>query len=843
MPMRSLTLFLAFCAFATSVFGQAVRWEPATGRLSYNQVNELELIFEDCEPSGDPALPHVTGLDMQVNGSSSNMTVINGHISQTVAITVNVRATQKKPITIPAFSVATSKGTLQVAAANYQVGDATVGSTNLALNDVASGTIDVPKEVWAGEVFRLEYDLSIIRRYLYSPNGTAPEWDSAPLTVEDWSRPEVFQSNAGGDQRVVFSYKTRAMTRKPGTISLNSVSQTVNLVTGTSGNNFFFSQPSLQPFTIASSRPSIVVKPLPQNAPESFKGAVGHFTLDSKVVPNTGMVGEPITWTLTLVGNGNWPDIKGLPPREVSRDFRVVQPQAHRTMKDNGLFDGSISEDVVLIPTQPGTYTLGPLSWSYFDPSKGDYQTITTPKVVVTVAAAPTQPTPPPSATGTSPTISGTNPSSSPETVVAPVAPSPIPRDPLPENALASLPWNARVFTLALLAPLPCLLIVWLLLALRRAQATDPNRRLRSAAAKLRTILDDVANARDSAAVHRGLQAWQRESAILWRFAPVVPRPQDFIAAAPQDDANAKAWAQLWNETERVLYRSNEALPGDWVARARAALDRKPAPSFSPLQLFRLKNLLPFAAAWLIFALGAPHAKAAEASGSQSYRSGDFAAAEKSWQTALQAHGNDWSARYNLSLALEQQSRWGEASAEAIAAFVQHPNDPAVRWNLAFAIDHAGFSPDVMTGFLSESPAYSVARLLSPAGWQRAMVIASTVFAIGILLILLRFYAPLGRWSSITGLAIAILSIGAFGFGAISLNRYQETGDTRSVIIWKPSLLRSIPTEVDAQQKTTPLAPGTIAIVDKNFLTWQRLSFPNGQTGWVRQEDVVRLWE
>jgi len=844
--MRFLrSLFLMFCALAgCSAWAQSVHWEPSTGRLSFNQFNELQLIFDDCEPAGDPALPQVPGLEMQAIGTSSNMTVSNGHISQSVSITVNVRATKHQPITIPAFSVATNKGNLQVAPATYQVGDATVGSSNLALNDVASGTIDVPKEVWAGEVFKLNYDLSVIRRYLYTPNGSRPEWDSSPLTVEDWGqRPDIVPINTGGEQRILFSFKTRAMARKPGEITLNPVTQTVNLTTGTTSYGFF-AQPNLQPFTITSSRPTIKVKPLPENAPDSFKGAVGHFTFDSKVVPTTGAVGEPITWTLTLSGTGNWPDIPAMPPREVSRDFRVVQPQAHRTMKDNSLFEGSLSEDVVLIPTQPGNYTLGPLSWSYFDPAKGEYQTISTPKVVVTVSAPAAQPTPPPSANQNASSASpGASTSSPSEPVVAPSAPSPIPRDPLPAADLAPLPWNHRVFTIALLAPFPCLLLIWLVLALRRASATDPNRRLREAATRLQTIIDEIANARDGAGVHRGLQAWQRETAILWRFAPVVPRPQDFVSASLKNDATAKIWEQLWTESERVLYRSNEALPSDWVSRARDALQQKPAPSFSVLQLFQLKNLLPFAAAWLILALSVPHLVAAEISAAQSYREARFADAEKSWQTALQAHANDWSARHNLSLTLEQQSRWGEASAQAIAAFVQHPSDPAVRWNLAFAIDHAGFTPEVITGFVADSPIHSVARLLSPAEWQRAMVLASVLLAAGLLLMLLRFYAPFGRWSTYTGMIVVVAAALSLALGWAALSKYQETGDARAVIIWKPSLLRSIPTEVDAQQKTTPLAPGTIAIVDKTFLTWQRLSFPNGQTGWVRQEDVVKLWE
>jgi hypothetical protein len=43
-------------------------------------------------------------------------------------------------------------------------------------------------------------------------------------------------------------------------------------------------------------------------------------------------------------------------------------------------------------------------------------------------------------------------------------------------------------------------------------------------------------------------------------------------------------------------------------------------------------------------------------------------------------------------------------------------------------------------------------------------------------------------------------------------------------------------------QKTTTLAAGSTALADKEYLRWIRLSFPNGQTGWVPRSEVTYLW-
>jgi hypothetical protein len=71
---------------------------------------------------------------------------------------------------------------------------------------------------------------------------------------------------------------------------------------------------------------------------------------------------------------------------------------------------------------------------------------------------------------------------------------------------------------------------------------------------------------------------------------------------------------------------------------------------------------------------------------------------------------------------------------------------------------------------------------------------------------------------------------------------YGITADTRAVVVWRAGILRSIPTEADVSQKTTPLAAGSAAIADKAFLGWIRVAFPNGETGWIQRGEAVFLW-
>jgi tetratricopeptide (TPR) repeat protein len=264
-------------------------------------------------------------------------------------------------------------------------------------------------------------------------------------------------------------------------------------------------------------------------------------------------------------------------------------------------------------------------------------------------------------------------------------------------------------------------------------------------------------------------------------------------------------------------------------------------PRFTPLQLFRTRNLLPFAAAALLSVLAAAEGRADP--GQAAYARGDFPEAERQWRQAVDARGDDWAAHHNLALALSQQSRWGEAAAHAASAFVQHPRHDSTRWHLALFSERAGVAPGALAAFIAPSTFHSVARALSPAEWQRVLVVCAWTAAVALFCFLFAAYQRAARGVRVVGWTLLGLALLGAVSGGIGVGAYGNAADARAVIIWKPSVLRSIPTEVDTAQKTSPLAAGTIAVADKTFLGWRRLAFENGQTGWVRQEELVPLWK
>lgn len=850
-PRFTFLLFFASLVIAliagTTLRAQTVRWDPPSGQLGYNQVSELALIFEECEPDGGaPEIPAVDGLVFGRPSQSSETSMINFKVSRRFVLTYPVRPSKRSTIAIPAFTIKTDKGALRVSSASYSVGDATVGNSGLSVTDISSAKLNVPKNTfWAGEVFPIAYELSVIKRYFHSP-ASAIDWQPAPLVVEDWSKPEPSETMLKGERRFLVTQTTRAYAKQPGSFSIKSAQQLVNLNVGTVGFGLF-AQQSVEQRVLATDPLDLTIKPLPA-APTDFSGAVGNFALVSKVVPTSPAVGEPVTWTLELTGVGNWPDISGLPQREVSSDFSVVQPKSKRAMKDNSLFEGTLTEDVVLVPNQPGTYKLGSVKFTYFDTASGSYKTITTEPVTITVGPAaatplapqtngPVQFSLPPAGSNAAPALNLPDP-------VAPTPPENLPRDPLTESSRGFAPMPTdRLVVFSLLSAVVGPLLVWLTLAALRSRTFDPQRRRREARAALAGVLDRMRTVGpDSAARNAQLRLWQLHTAALWEIphaAPGAPLVHTAIAARAKDAAGA--WSALWAEADRAQHSRDTALPTDWPLRAEGALQAVRVPSWPLFSLFAPRHLFPFLFVALVLSVLFVPSAARAATAPEDYRAGRFPAAESTWRKAAAADPRDWTLRHNLGLALAQQDRWAEATAHWTAAFLLAPSDVNTRTDLTLGLQRSGMAPPELVEFSRGEGRYALARAASPGTWQLALIGAALLIAVALVLLLLKGYRRVGYWARPTALSVVILAIVLAAAATFSLRTYGQLAHPDAVMVWRASTLRSLPTEVDTQ-KTTALSAGSIATVDKTFLGWSRLNFPGGQTGWARTDDLVRLY-
>lgn len=121
---------------------------------------------------------------------------------------------------------------------------------------------------------------------------------------------------------------------------------------------------------------TIDIKPLPEPKPATFTGAVGKFTLKETLSPDQLRTNEAASYVLTVSGTGN---LKYITAPEVTFPIGIdaYSVKSSDDVKVSGsTYTGSFTATYPLMPTEVGSYTIGAVDFSYFDPSTGQYHTL-----------------------------------------------------------------------------------------------------------------------------------------------------------------------------------------------------------------------------------------------------------------------------------------------------------------------------------------------------------------------------------------------------------------------------------------------------------------------------------
>ena len=131
---------------------------------------------------------------------------------------------------------------------------------------------------------------------------------------------------------------------------------------------------------------TVNVKPLPANKPAGYANAVGTFTLKSGMNATEVKANDAITITLEISGTGNMKLIRN-PEIEFPNNFEVYDPSIKNSLNvtTNGL-TGIRKIEYMAIPRYEGSYTIPTVEFSYFDPGKNRYETLTMPEQKLRIA-------------------------------------------------------------------------------------------------------------------------------------------------------------------------------------------------------------------------------------------------------------------------------------------------------------------------------------------------------------------------------------------------------------------------------------------------------------------------
>lgn len=345
-----------------------------------------------------PALPDLQGFDIVGSSSSSQISMINGDISSQLVYSYRLRPYQAGDLVIDPIDVmlngqvfATDPITVHVTQGTGTAAPAPQTSPPQARLPVESV---LPGEELSGQDLFVTAEVDDPTPYVGQQVVYTFRLYQA---VNPWGQPQYeapsFQGFWAEQQSDQQEYRVQAAGRiyqvsEVRTILFPSVVGPVTIEPArlTTPGSFFRSGRTLQTDPVV-----LDVQPLPPNAPESFAGAVGQFALTGAVDSQQGRVNEPLTWRVTLSGRGNvnaapdpaWPEMSGW------RDFESAA--SIHTEVQEGQVVGSRVYERLLVPSKEGESAIPPLTYTFFDPVAGEYQTVSTEATPVLIAPGVTE--------------------------------------------------------------------------------------------------------------------------------------------------------------------------------------------------------------------------------------------------------------------------------------------------------------------------------------------------------------------------------------------------------------------------------------------------------------------
>ena len=131
---------------------------------------------------------------------------------------------------------------------------------------------------------------------------------------------------------------------------------------------------------------TINVKPIPvSNKPASFDGAVGLFSIAAKAVKNKATKNEGDVLEITISGKGNFVQLNP-PVVDWPAGMEGFEPSVKDSLqKTISPLTGSRTYRYAFTTTNPGTYIIPAISFSFFNPDTGSYKTINTAALKVNI--------------------------------------------------------------------------------------------------------------------------------------------------------------------------------------------------------------------------------------------------------------------------------------------------------------------------------------------------------------------------------------------------------------------------------------------------------------------------
>lgn len=344
-------------------------------------------------------MPEIENLILHRRGQSTQLQVVNGSYTSSIASNYIIQAQKAGQYTIPSIEVRvegqilrTEPITFEVTPTNSSAGQlnnsTTPSTTSDELNEIAFVRLTRVKDnAYIGEVIPVEIKA-------FFQNGLRVEIHKLPTLKGDGfvmspldSEPHQGSETHNGKTYSVITWKTAISPIKDGEFNLVA-DLNAALLFPQRNNRSRFNDPFFDDdffgglfggyqkknVTLATPKQSISILPLPQNGkPENFNGAIGEFQFEVSADPTSINVGDPITLTMKISGKGNF-DRVSAPLFPTGDSWKTYSPSSQFDNNGNN-YQGEKTFEQAIVAKNIKVEAVPALTFSYFDPKKNRYIT------------------------------------------------------------------------------------------------------------------------------------------------------------------------------------------------------------------------------------------------------------------------------------------------------------------------------------------------------------------------------------------------------------------------------------------------------------------------------------
>lgn len=420
----TLAMFSTLCAFAQSV--TTLGFTPQTVRP--NEMASYIISLKDASPKINISdIPVPDGLQYVGSGRSERFTMSTGKgAERETQITFNFIPIKAGEYEIKAWQLKDGAKVYDIASAKLKV-DAnapqnikpssrtmrapfeefenffgTSARRNSArsepaqtidLNKEITISVEIPKEkIYVGEAVKCKVAVKFNRKIFDAAltlNGLEPRIKDSDAFFCAGFKKEPYEKSAPDSSSTTVYFDTAITPLKAGKLNLQFEANGILTSAPSMGSGFFSlgGFGNQHQFAINMQPLELDVAELPLDVPQDFSGAIGEFKIESASVDEASLtVGEPCLLTVKISGNGNFERMSA-PILEEKSGWKEYKPKSSFVDTNAGYsISGTKTFEYTLIAQKPDMPTAPIASLTYFDPNLGQFKTIKSNPISVSVA-------------------------------------------------------------------------------------------------------------------------------------------------------------------------------------------------------------------------------------------------------------------------------------------------------------------------------------------------------------------------------------------------------------------------------------------------------------------------